>query len=404
MIADTAFAAWKQRAGDFAVDEAARRLGAKLRKVTAAEWAGPCPRCGGTDRFSVNLRKGVFNCRGSVGGDVIRMVEHVLGVDFLAACEWITGEPPPDRDSTLGDAEREALARAAEERAAADARRESDDNVFRERERGTLYDIWRSACADAPELASYFALRLGPAICDVPRSEWPRLRCVRDMPYYRRGDDRGEIFARAPAMVAPLIDATGRFRGLHFTYLDLSEPNGKLRVTVPETGEALPAKKVRGSKQGHWIDLFPRRDPPPAPEGPRTLVLGEGIEKTLAVWLALRLAGRDLSATAFWVAADLGNLAGKAAASVRHPTQRHEQSGRPVMVAGPEPHMDAPAIVIPDGVDDLVLLGDSTSDPFATCCALARATKRYARPGRRVRTAWAPDGVDFDELFLREAA
>jgi hypothetical protein len=27
------------------------------------ERCGPCPRCQGTDRFSVNVKKGVFNCR-----------------------------------------------------------------------------------------------------------------------------------------------------------------------------------------------------------------------------------------------------------------------------------------------------------------------------------------------------
>ena len=30
-------------------------LGARLKRVTAAEWAGPCPRCGGRDRFAVNV-------------------------------------------------------------------------------------------------------------------------------------------------------------------------------------------------------------------------------------------------------------------------------------------------------------------------------------------------------------
>ena len=36
----------------------AEGLGAQLHRVGAAEWAGPCPRCGGTDRFGVNTRIG----------------------------------------------------------------------------------------------------------------------------------------------------------------------------------------------------------------------------------------------------------------------------------------------------------------------------------------------------------
>ncbi len=32
------------------------------------EYVGPCPACGGKDRFSLNSRKNVFNCRGFGGG------------------------------------------------------------------------------------------------------------------------------------------------------------------------------------------------------------------------------------------------------------------------------------------------------------------------------------------------
>jgi hypothetical protein len=51
------------------------------------ERAGPCPVCGGRDRFSVNVRKQVFNCRGcQIGGDVIKLTQ-------LLACfdpSWIS--------------------------------------------------------------------------------------------------------------------------------------------------------------------------------------------------------------------------------------------------------------------------------------------------------------------------
>ncbi len=39
-------------------------LGARLKRVTAAEWAGPCPRCGGRDRFAVNVSERLWGCRG----------------------------------------------------------------------------------------------------------------------------------------------------------------------------------------------------------------------------------------------------------------------------------------------------------------------------------------------------
>lgn len=102
----------------------AGRLGARLKPVTAGriEWAGPCPRCGGKDRFSVNTAKGVFNCRGSGdrNGDQIAMVRHVLGLDFAEALEFITSEaraaparePLPSPANTAdppGDRQRAAL-------------------------------------------------------------------------------------------------------------------------------------------------------------------------------------------------------------------------------------------------------------------------------------------------------
>jgi phage/plasmid primase-like uncharacterized protein len=60
-------------------DEIARR-GVRLRGKV--ERVGPCPVCGGTDRFSINTRKQVFNCRGFGGGDVIAMVQHLDGCTF----------------------------------------------------------------------------------------------------------------------------------------------------------------------------------------------------------------------------------------------------------------------------------------------------------------------------------
>jgi phage/plasmid primase-like uncharacterized protein len=59
-------------------DEIARR-GIKLTG-NRAERVGPCPKCGGTDRFSINTQKQVFNCRQyQIGGDTIELVQFVDG-------------------------------------------------------------------------------------------------------------------------------------------------------------------------------------------------------------------------------------------------------------------------------------------------------------------------------------
>jgi DNA primase len=67
---------------------------AALKRVATNEWAGPCPVCGGRDRFSVNMRKRLFNCRGGGGkGDVIALVMHVDGCSFSEAVERLAGRP-----------------------------------------------------------------------------------------------------------------------------------------------------------------------------------------------------------------------------------------------------------------------------------------------------------------------
>ena len=73
--------------------DTAQRLGAKLRKVTVCEWAGPCPRCGGTDRFAVNTARGLWNCRTChVGGDGVALVRHVANMSFREAFAFV-GDP-----------------------------------------------------------------------------------------------------------------------------------------------------------------------------------------------------------------------------------------------------------------------------------------------------------------------
>src|SRR5579871_2006371 len=75
---------WKQKALAADILNAARERGAQLKRA-GSEWTGPCPACGGSDRFSINTRKKVFNCRGANGGDVIAMVQHIDGCTFMEA-------------------------------------------------------------------------------------------------------------------------------------------------------------------------------------------------------------------------------------------------------------------------------------------------------------------------------
>jgi phage/plasmid primase-like uncharacterized protein len=73
--------------------ELARR-GVRLKRI-GRELVGPCPVCGGRDRFAVNVAKEIWNCRGCAkGGDIVDLVRHLDGVDFVHAVETLAGEQP----------------------------------------------------------------------------------------------------------------------------------------------------------------------------------------------------------------------------------------------------------------------------------------------------------------------
>jgi phage/plasmid primase-like uncharacterized protein len=85
--------AWIAGARSVHIEDELARRGIKLRG-NKTERCGPCPKCGGDDRFSINTKKQVFNCRGcSTGGDVIDLVRFLDGVEFTEACTRLAGEP-----------------------------------------------------------------------------------------------------------------------------------------------------------------------------------------------------------------------------------------------------------------------------------------------------------------------
>src|SRR5450759_579263 len=71
------------------IERVIEQRGIKLRG--RIERVGPCPRCGGHDRFSINTTKQVFHCRHcKVGGSVIDLIMYLDGVDCFGAVETLT--------------------------------------------------------------------------------------------------------------------------------------------------------------------------------------------------------------------------------------------------------------------------------------------------------------------------
>jgi putative DNA primase/helicase len=379
----------------------------KLRKH-GRKMIGACPICSSDPDSKTATR---FECDADTwlcavcpdGGDVFKLVMKREACTFPQAVDFLGGvrEPDPEGDR-----------RRAAERKRREDKRANDAHYFREKERRTLFDIWTSAGELAgSEAARYLEIRGLPS--HLLESTRIRLRCVPAMPYFlERAKGQRDIVARPPAMVAPIVGQDGRFAGLHFTYLDLAQPKGKAAIPHPDdAGELLPAKKVRGSKKGGHVELVPA-----AGGEPKRIIIGEGVEKVLAVWRALRMSennarthgqpiedasGYTLADTAFWMSVDLGNLGGKSAESVPHPTLKTDKN-RVRKVPGPVPDLGEPGISIPESADQVVIIGDTTSDRFTTECSIARAVARWSRPGRRVVVAWQPEGRDFDELFAAD--
>jgi len=74
--------------------------GIKLRG--RVDRSGPCPVCGGVDRFAINTRKQVFLCRQCGGkGDAIALTQLLDGCDFQTAVATLAGETTIRRGSQI---------------------------------------------------------------------------------------------------------------------------------------------------------------------------------------------------------------------------------------------------------------------------------------------------------------
>ena len=379
-------------------DEIARR-GIRGLKRSGNELVGPCPVCGGRDRFAVNLRKGLFLCRQSgAQGDVIELVEYLDGCDFLTACETLTGRPPPRGEGQGIDPD--ALARREAARQEAEAARERAEIDYRETERRRLWRYWQDARPiEAGGIVARYLAGRGLAL--------PTGAALREhgaMPFFVQDGTRAREIHRGPAMLGAVVDGEGRFRGLHITWVDATSA-AKAEIVDPETGEIQKPRKSRGSIKGCHIRLSRSEHPP------TRLIMGEGNETTLQVRFALEAEfGPAFSAeTVYWSGISMGNIGGKHDGTVAHPTlTRTDKRGRvyPLRVPNdvPKEESGVRALMPPPGVTEVILLGDGDSDRFTTALHLRRAANRW---GRDIRTlcAWAPDDADFNSMqFLKVPA
>jgi hypothetical protein len=259
------------RARAVPIEDEVTRRGIKLAG-RGSERAGPCPMCGGTDRFSINLLKGIWNCRGCQrGGDVIALVQHLDGCAFSEAVGQLV-----DERRSPGSRQAERLIANAVRRM---PRHHDGDGA---RQIASSLRWFDEGCSIEDTIGlTYFErerkiFTLPPDVREVLRFH---PRCV-------FGQDEAGQWLFRPCIIALLRD------------VQTNEPTGIHRIALNARGE-LMGRMALGRKKGSAIKLWGDA------EVTTGLVVGEGVETVLAA-TAIEYRGTLLRPA--WSLVDADNL------------------------------------------------------------------------------------------------
>lgn len=330
--------------------------------------AGPCPVCGGSDRFAIHTKKNTFNCRGCgiSGAGVIDLVMKTEPCEFVSACEIITGrKAEAEVDPVVSAQMREQAERAQAKRAAEEDERRADAI---KRAKKICRRGWPVDWADEKNPVNAYLRKRGIAF---DANLHPKLGYIADHRWVEKQGSTWVTVHEGPAMIAAIRKPDYSVGAVHMTWIDLAQPNGKLVLPPAADGSERAVKKVIGSKKGGAIRLF---TPPRATR----MVMGEGIETTLTA-----LAHAFEPGTAYWAGVDLGNMSGRAARSATG----GQIWGEPDMA-------DEDCVMPPDWCDELVYLCDSDEASTHTEEKVVRGLRRAVRR----REAMRDGGVDIASL------
>jgi len=256
---DDAFQDWTDLAFNANILEVAKQHGAVMKKA-GNEFKGPCPTCGGKDRFSCSPARNKWFCRGAqIGGmGSISMVQHIAGLPFKAAVESITGIPCPSGGPArpLSESEQAEHNRQRLKMEEAQRARQEREEQYQEDTIGMSQRVWdASVDLDGTTGALYYNNRGIPK----PRDGWPpSLRFHPALPYPGKG--------KYPAIVARVDDMSGNLTAVWRTYL---RADGR-KADVPN------ARLGLGPAGGGAVRL--------GGLGPK-VGLAEGMESSFGAWL-----------------------------------------------------------------------------------------------------------------------
>lgn len=256
-----------ERADNVDLVALAQKHGCKLVK-RGKDWKGPCPQCGGDDRFVITPSKSVFFCRHcGASGDAIELLRHITGCNFPEAIERLTGAPLPQRQEP------------AKPKANPDFERQTSAELF------GWWDEAKPICGTPAEAYLVKTRRVDveqiPDINDVLRFH---PRCIFGHRRYQ------------PCLLALIRDiVTDEQIGFVRTSIDAS---GR-KAPVTDNGKPV-ARKILGGKAGGAIKLWSDA------AVTHCLVVGEGLESTAAAATKIEHKGALLRPA--WALIDSGNL------------------------------------------------------------------------------------------------
>lgn len=314
------------------------------------EFEGLCPfHREKTPSFTVSDAKQFYHCFGcGANGDIITYAQKRFSMNFLEAVEYLAGRlgladiapgrPAPVPLPTVSDGARVA----------------ADTGLTDE----WVASVWRRATKDVPTVAFYLAGRgIDPAkIGGIP----PTLRYSKLLHKQHPKDDGLTL----PCMVSAIQAVDKRVVGIHRTFLEIvpaadyphvREVTERVlgrrveRVVLKTRRES--AKKMGGTAKGCAVRLCAAAE---------TLAIAEGIETALSI--------RQATGMACWAALSLGNME---------------------------------TVELPPEVKTVVLCADNDmKDERLGLELIRKAEIAHLSGGRRVRVAWPPPGLDFNDLLF----
>ena len=258
------FNAWIACARAVRIEDEVARRGIRLKRQ-GRELIGPCPRCGGTDRFAANIAKQIWNCRGcGKGGDTLDLVQHLDACDFLIAVRTLTGEPPPHG----GNGHKSDPAKIAHQLAQRQEQRADEQRQDAIRQRDKARWLWRTAQPAAGTIVESYLRSRGITVA-LPATI--RFLPARDVDHH-------------PAMIVPYVIADEPEPGelgvdiekIVAVHVTLLKPDGSGKADVQ------PNKKTLGSPSGRPLVLAPMNEL-------MGLAICEGIEDALSIHQATGL-------------------------------------------------------------------------------------------------------------------